>query len=80
MQAIEDCDKAVEHGRELRADYKTIAKALSRKGNAQVKQGKLEEAIETYNKSLTEHRYPSSWLSVCSTSRFTPLASCVPIS
>ena len=33
-----------------------VARALTRKGNALVKQGKLEEAIQIYHKSLTEHR------------------------
>lgn len=51
-----DCDKAIEHGRELRADYKLIARAYARKANSLVKQEKLEEAIQMYNKSLTEHR------------------------
>ncbi|BDA49920.1 Hsp70-Hsp90 organizing protein 1 [Coccomyxa sp. Obi] len=51
-----DCDTAVEKGREARADYKIIARALTRKGNALVRQGRLEEAIEVYQKSLTEHR------------------------
>lgn len=53
---IKDCDDALEKGRELRADYKVIARALQRKGNAYVKKGMLEEAIEMYQKSLTEHR------------------------
>ena len=53
---IGDCDAAVERGRELRADYKLVARAMTRKGNALAKQGKLEEAIEVYNRSLTEHR------------------------
>jgi stress-induced-phosphoprotein 1 len=53
---IEDCDKAVERGRELRADFKMIARALTRKGNALVKKGELEAAIDVYNKALTEHR------------------------
>eukprot|EP00878_Enallax_costatus_P004085 GHUV01004311.1.p1 GENE.GHUV01004311.1~~GHUV01004311.1.p1 ORF type:complete len:462 (+),score=153.33 GHUV01004311.1:746-2131(+) len=55
-ECIKDCDSAVEKGRELRADYGVIAKALARKGNALVKLGQLEEAIAAYNKSLTEHR------------------------
>jgi hypothetical protein len=46
----------VERGRELRADYKLIARALTRKGNALAKQGRLEEAVGAYQKSLTEHR------------------------
>lgn len=53
---IADCDEAVEKGREIRADYKLIARALTRRGNAQVKLGDLEGAINTYNRSLTEHR------------------------
>jgi hypothetical protein len=48
---------AVERGRELRNDYKLIARALTRKANALVKQGKLEEAVGIYQKSLTEHRW-----------------------
>lgn len=47
---------AVQRGRELRADYKLVARAMTRKGNALVKQGKLEEAVQVYQKSLTEHR------------------------
>ena len=53
---IEDCEKAIERGRELRTDYKLIARAMTRKGNALMKMGELEEAILTYNRSLTEHR------------------------
>lgn len=55
-EAIEDCDKAVERGRELRADYKLVAKAFTRKANALVRLGLLDEAIQVYHKSLTEHR------------------------
>ncbi|KAE8699875.1 Hsp70-Hsp90 organizing protein 1 [Hibiscus syriacus] len=57
---IKDCDKAVERGRELRADYKMVARALTRKGTALVKTVKCskdyEPAIETFQKALTEHR------------------------
>ncbi|KAG2489588.1 hypothetical protein HYH03_011869 [Edaphochlamys debaryana] len=53
---IADCDAAVNRAHELRADFKLIAKALTRKGNALVKQGKMDEAIAAYNKSLMEHR------------------------
>ena len=64
---------AVERGRELRADYKLIARALTRKGNALVKQGKLEEAIAVYRKSLTEHRCVGlSWVD-CWTRRTAPV-------
>ncbi|CAL9029538.1 unnamed protein product [Prunus brigantina] len=61
---IKDCDKAVERGRELRADYKMISKALTRKGTALVKMAKgskdFEPAIEMFQKALTEHRNPDT--------------------
>ena len=47
----------MERGRELRADYKLVARALTRKANALVKLGRLEEAVTIYQKSLTEHRW-----------------------
>ncbi|RZB78060.1 Hsp70-Hsp90 organizing protein 1 isoform B [Glycine soja] len=63
-ECIKDCDKAVERGRELRSDFKMIARALTRKGNALVKLAKCskdyEPAIETYQKALTEHRNPDT--------------------
>ena len=58
-EAIKDCDAAIERGRELRADYKLVAKAFTRKANALVRLDQLEEAIQIYHKALTEHRYPS---------------------
>lgn len=54
---IKDCEAAVDRGRELRADYKMISKALTRKANALRKLNRLEEAVQIYNKALTEHRY-----------------------
>uniref|UniRef100_A0A7N0TBP3 STI1 domain-containing protein n=1 Tax=Kalanchoe fedtschenkoi TaxID=63787 RepID=A0A7N0TBP3_KALFE len=61
---IKDCDRAVERGRELRADFKMIARALTRKGTALVKMAKCskdyEPAIESYQKALTEHRNPDT--------------------
>ncbi|KAJ7952463.1 Hsp70-Hsp90 organizing protein [Quillaja saponaria] len=63
-ECIKDCDKAVERGRELRADYKMIARALTRKGTALVKMAKCskdyEPAIEAFQKALTEHRNPET--------------------
>lgn len=44
--------------RQLRADYKLIAKALGRIGSAYSKKGDLASAIKSYEKSLTEHRTP----------------------
>ncbi|XP_044477178.1 hsp70-Hsp90 organizing protein 3-like [Mangifera indica] len=63
-ECIKDCDKAVERGRELRSDFKMIARALTRKGTALVKMAKCskdyESAIETFQKALTEHRNPDT--------------------
>uniref|UniRef100_A0A7R9XLY5 STI1 domain-containing protein n=1 Tax=Polyblepharides amylifera TaxID=1486889 RepID=A0A7R9XLY5_9CHLO len=53
---MKDCDTAVEKGREIRADYKMIARALARKGLALEKSGDLPGAISFYNHALTEHR------------------------
>lgn len=61
---VKDCDQAVEKGRSLHADYKLIAKALTRKGTTFVKMAKTskdyEPAIEAFNKALTEHRNPDT--------------------
>ncbi|XP_057518652.1 hsp70-Hsp90 organizing protein 2-like [Amaranthus tricolor] len=63
-ECIKDCDNAVERGRELRSDYKMIARALTRKGTALAKMAKTskdyEPAIEAYQKALTEHRNPDT--------------------
>nr|QKY15294.1 heat shock protein STi (STI) [Polytomella parva] len=55
-EVVKDCDTAVNVGRDLRADYKLIARALTRKGNALMKLDRVEEAVTAFNKSLTEHR------------------------
>lgn len=61
---IKDCDKAVERGRELRSDFKMIARALTRKGTALLKTSKTSKdfdiVIETFQKALTEHRNPDT--------------------
>jgi len=57
-KCVEICEKAIDVGRENRADFKLIAKALARKGNACKKLGNLEEAKKSYEKALTEHRTP----------------------
>jgi stress-induced-phosphoprotein 1 len=57
-ECIEQCQKAIEVGRENRADYSVIAKAYARMGNAQLKMGNLKEAVLYFEKSLSEHRDP----------------------
>lgn len=56
--AIVTCQQAIEHGREVFADYKVLAKAFARAGNAAYKLEQLPTAIEFFNKALTEHRTP----------------------
>lgn len=55
---IEACEKAIEEGRQILADFKIIAKAFGRIGSAYEKMGDLPKAIINYQKSLTEHRTP----------------------
>lgn len=57
-ETIKICEEAVEHGREVRADFKLIARAFHRIGNAYHQKKDLENAIKYYNKSLAEHRTP----------------------
>ncbi|MCJ1353003.1 MAG: Hsp90 cochaperone [Icmadophila ericetorum] len=56
--AISTCQKAIEEGREVLADFKIIAKAFGRIGTSYEKLGDLSNAIVNYQKSLTEHRTP----------------------
>jgi len=55
---IKTCEEAIEQGRELRADYKLIAKAFARLGNTYLKKDDLQNAVKYFDKSLTEHRTP----------------------
>ncbi|TIC03001.1 FAD dependent oxidoreductase [Wallemia mellicola] len=55
-KCLEVCEKAVEEGRSLRADYKLVAKALGRIGSVHYKKKDLDAAVNYFNKSLTEHR------------------------
>ncbi|EXJ87505.1 stress-induced-phosphoprotein 1 [Capronia epimyces CBS 606.96] len=55
---IEACEKAIEEGRQILADFKIIAKAFGRIGSAYEKLGDLPKAIHNYQNSLTEHRTP----------------------
>ncbi|KAL8864906.1 MAG: hypothetical protein Q9174_007170 [Haloplaca sp. 1 TL-2023] len=56
--AIEACEKAIQEGREVLADFKIIAKAFGRIGTSYEKLNDLPKAILNYQKSLTEHRTP----------------------
>lgn len=56
--AIATCEKAVDEGRGMRADYKIIAKSFARIGNCYLKKDDLESAAKFFDKSLTEHRTP----------------------
>lgn len=56
--AIKTCEEAIEQGRELRQDYKLVAKAFARLGNTYLKKDDLENAVKAFDKSLTEHRTP----------------------
>lgn len=56
--AIAACTQAVEEGRALLADWKTMAKAYARIGTAHERLGQLDQAIDNYNKSLREQRTP----------------------
>jgi len=57
-KCIKECETAIEVGRENRADFKLIAKAYNRMGNAQRKLGDLQAAKTAFEKALTEHRTP----------------------
>jgi len=55
---ISDCKQAVEVGREVKADFKLIARALARIGSCYEKQKDWQQAKHHYEKSLTESRNP----------------------
>ncbi|KAJ3099654.1 Hsp90 cochaperone [Phlyctochytrium bullatum] len=57
-ECIQICEDAVEKGREVRADFKLIARALGRIGSAYAKKDDFVNAIKYYQKSLAEHRTP----------------------
>ncbi|XP_052107184.1 stress-induced-phosphoprotein 1-like isoform X2 [Mytilus californianus] len=57
-KCIEISEEAINIGRENRADYTLIAKALARAGKACMKKEDNESALRYLNKSLSEHRNP----------------------
>jgi len=57
-RCIVECERAIEIGRENRADFKLIAKAFTRIGNAYKKLEYYKSAKTFYEKSMSEHRTP----------------------
>ncbi|KAI1793009.1 chaperone [Ganoderma leucocontextum] len=57
-ETIKTCEKAIDEGREIRADFKLIAKAYGRIGTAYQRKGDISTAVKFFQKSLTEHRTP----------------------
>lgn len=57
-KCISQCEKAIEIGRENRADFKLIAKAFTRIGNAYKKLEEWSKAKTYYEKAMSEHRTP----------------------
>lgn len=57
-KCIKECEKAIEIGRENRADFKLIAKSFARIGNAYRKLENWKLAKTYYEKAMSEHRTP----------------------
>ena len=55
---IKQCEKGIEVGREIRADFKLIAKAFDRIGNTYRKLEDYKQAKTYYEKAMSEHRTP----------------------
>ncbi|VEN60495.1 unnamed protein product [Callosobruchus maculatus] len=57
-KCIKECERAIDIGRENRADFKLIAKSFMRIGNAYRKMKDYKSAKIYYEKSMSEHRTP----------------------
>ncbi|XP_001603429.1 stress-induced-phosphoprotein 1 [Nasonia vitripennis] len=57
-KCIAQCEKAIDIGRENRADFKLIAKAFTRIGHSHKKMNNWKQAKVYYEKSMSEHRTP----------------------
>lgn len=64
-KCVRCCEKAVDVGKENRADLKLVAKAMSRMGSAYRKLGKLPEAKDILKKAFKEHRTPKAKKDLC---------------
>ncbi|KAI7687064.1 Stress-induced-phosphoprotein 1 [Sarcoptes scabiei] len=60
QDSIKECEKAIEIGRDNRADFKLIAKAFSRMASCYLKLEDYQSARTYFQKSLTEHRTPET--------------------
>uniref|UniRef100_A0A2A4JPQ5 Stress-induced-phosphoprotein 1 n=1 Tax=Heliothis virescens TaxID=7102 RepID=A0A2A4JPQ5_HELVI len=57
-KCVKECEKGIDIGRENRADFKLIAKAFTRIGNAYKKMEQWKLAKTYFEKSMSEHRTP----------------------
>ncbi|KAI6654282.1 Stress-induced-phosphoprotein 1-like [Oopsacas minuta] len=57
-ECIALCNEAIEKGRDVRVDFKVIARAYQRLGNAYEKKEDFENALKFLDKSITEFRNP----------------------
>ncbi|KYB24621.1 stress-induced-phosphoprotein 1 [Tribolium castaneum] len=57
-RCIKECERAIDIGRENRADFKLIAKSFLRIGNAYKRLKDYQNAKIYYEKSMSEHRTP----------------------
>lgn len=55
-ECMDECDKALEHGREHKADWSVSAKIMTRKASCLQKLKRFDEALKLYNSALLEHR------------------------
>lgn len=59
-QCITECEKALEHGRENKAEYTVIAKLMTRQALCLQRLKRHDEAIPLFKKALLEHRNPDT--------------------